>query len=185
VANYETEREVRSIIGPTERLVWAGRPKQGLMFRTSDIFMIPFSLMWCGFAVFWELSVLGAGAPLLFKLWGVPFVLVGLYFVVGRFLADARIRRHTVYGITDNRVVIRSGLFSQRLNSLSLRTLSGVSLDESNNGRGTIYLGPRNGWQEWQYGTWLPSGNSGTPKLIEIDDAKRVYDDLMAAQKDA
>jgi hypothetical protein len=31
--------------------VWTGSPKQGIMFKANDIFMIPFSLMWGGFAI--------------------------------------------------------------------------------------------------------------------------------------
>ncbi len=41
-----------------ERVAWSGRPVQGILFTARDIFLIPFSLIWCGFAVFWEASVL-------------------------------------------------------------------------------------------------------------------------------
>ena len=71
------------------------------MLRASDAFAIPFGLLWCGFAIFWEWSVVSGGrAPWFFELWGVPFVAVGLYLVFGRFIADAYQRGRTVYGIT-------------------------------------------------------------------------------------
>ncbi len=62
--------------------------------------MIPFSLLWCGFAIFWEVSVLSTDGPLIFKLWGIPFVIVGLYMAVGRFFIDAKQRAKMYYGVT-------------------------------------------------------------------------------------
>jgi hypothetical protein len=48
------QRELRS----DEQLIWSGRPGRGLRLRSSDALMIPFSLLWGGFAIFWEYSVL-------------------------------------------------------------------------------------------------------------------------------
>ena len=82
-------------LGSSEKLLWSGRPQQRVLFRGSDAFLIPFSLLWCGFAVFWEASVIANETPFFFRLWGIPFVLVGLYMVFGRFIVEAKQRKNT------------------------------------------------------------------------------------------
>ena len=57
----------------------------------------------------------------LLQLFGIPFVLIGIYITIGRFFVDAWRRKGTSYGLTTARVIIRSGA---SIKSRSLRTLS-------------------------------------------------------------
>jgi len=59
----------REQLGPDEHLLWSGQPKTGVRLRPADLLMVPFSPF--------------------FMLWGIPFVLTGLYLIVGRFFWDA------------------------------------------------------------------------------------------------
>ncbi len=104
--------------------------------------MIPFSLLWCGFAVFWETAAVKKEPPF-FALWGVPFILIGVYFVLGRFFVDACSRAKTFYGVTNDRIIIITGFRSRQIKSLQLRTLTDVSLTESKDASGTITFGPQ------------------------------------------
>ena len=182
------ERELSS----GERLVWSGQPRRGIRLRASDAFVIPFSILWCGFAIFWEVMALTAtakgGGPiaLVFPLFGLPFVIVGVYFVFGRFLVDARVRERTFYGITSERIVIMSGLFGRRTKSLNLRTLSDISLTERPDGSGTITFGPTHPFGHWfPSGSWPGAGRYAPPAFDMIDRAKQVYDVVRQTQKSA
>jgi hypothetical protein len=173
-------------LGPSEQLLWCGRPRQGVVFRAADTFMIPFSVMWGGFAIFWEASALAMGAPLFFALWGVPFVLFGLYIMLGRFWVDARQRAATAYGVTSERVVIVSGVFVRGVKSLSLDTLTDVSLTERARGGGTVAFGtlPFMHWMSAGAG-WPGLGHQGAPSFDLADGAREVYEVIRAAQRAA
>jgi hypothetical protein len=188
----EPASAIEQELSPGERLVWSGQPRQGIRLRASDAFLIPFSIFWCGFAVFWELGALTAatkaGGPVavVFPVFGVPFVLIGLYLVFGRFLVDARTRERTFYGVTTERVIIVSGLFSRRTKSLSLRTLTDVSLTERRDGSGTITFGPGHLWGQWfAPGTWPGTSQYASPAFDMIDLAKDVYEMIRQVQKSA
>jgi hypothetical protein len=179
---YEIEQLLTRELGGGEKLLWSGRPRQGLMLRPSDGLFIPFSLMWGGFAVFWEASAIKTGAPFFFMLWGIPFVAVGLYITVGRFFVDARIRERTAYGVTNERIVIVSGLFKSTTKSLSLRTLSDISLNERGDGSGTITFGPSGNSSLFVTGR---GGRQLTPAFEGIANARSVHQAIRDAQKSA
>jgi hypothetical protein len=168
-------------LAPRERLLWSGTPRQGLMLRADDALMIPFSLVWGGFAVFWESQVWRMHAPGVFKLWGIPFVCVGLYITVGRFFYDAWRRSRTAYGVTTQRVLIASGGVAPALKSLDLGTLPSVSLSERPDGSGTITFGPADERPMWM----RPRGQAAPPMFEASGGAKGVYDTILTAQRDA
>jgi hypothetical protein len=176
----------REELNPGERIIWSGQPQQGLMFRPADIFMIPFSLMWGGFAIFWEFGVVSSGAPLFFMAWGIPFVLVGLYIVFGRFFVDSAQRGKTYYALTNERAIIISGLFHQNTKSLDLKKLSEINISTKGNGRGTITFGASHP-MAWMYaGGGFP--NMGryqvAPSFEMIDDARTIYQHIKRLQKE-
>jgi hypothetical protein len=156
--------------------------------------MIPFSLLWGGFAVFWESSVVGLNAPPFFMLWGIPFVLVGLYVMVGRFFVDAWVRRRTCYALTGERVLIAIGVWRSGVQSLDLHTLTNLSMTGNKDGSGTISLGAVSGMIvnmgfSRMFASWgrVGSGSSNAmpPQLEMIADAGRVYQLIRDAQQHA
>lgn len=99
---------LRPLLRPGEQLRWVGQPDPQVRFAPADLFLVPFSVMWGGFAVVWESMAIVSGAPIFFAFWGIPFVLIGLYFVVGRFIYKKRRKLMTVYGLTDSRAIVSS-----------------------------------------------------------------------------
>jgi len=179
--DYLTEVLIRNELYPGERLVWAGRPKQGILFRESDVFMIPFSLLWGGFAIFgvivvmYDPSLLCKGSDPL-PVFGIPFILAGLYMIFGRFIVDSKSREKTYYVLTDQRVLILYRLFGKRVKSLNLRTLSDISLTEKADGTGSILFGQESPWTSQFAGCMFPGmGAEQIPRFEMIENAKEVY----------
>jgi hypothetical protein len=191
--NFEARQIVQRELDSSEKLIWAGMPKQGTVFRGTDVFMIPFSLLWGGFAIFWEYMALTMvpnaqvspeGFTIIFPLFGIPFVVIGLYMIFGRFIYDSKKRSKTFYGLTNERAIIISGLFRKTVKSLNLHALSDVSMSEKENGVGTILFGQENQLASMFMGGSFPGmGGSTTPKFELIENAKQVYNQLRKQQK--
>jgi Bacterial PH domain len=177
----EQKRFLDSQLSSGESLLWSGQPRQGIFFRAFDLYLIPFSLLWCGFAIFWETGVLSTDAPFFMKLWGIPFVLVGLYMVVGRFFVDAKQRAKMYYGVTNDRAIIVSGIFSKQVKSLNLKTLTDISLTEKTDGSGTISFGLND--SNWQSFPFSKRNQPEVPSFDSIQNAKKVYEIIRNAQK--
>ena len=180
--DYDIENELRPHLISGEKITWAGRPKAGIVFRSSDAFLIPFSLLWCGFAIFWESTVIFTNSPFFFKLWGIPFVLAGLYVTVGRFFIDAWKRAGTIYGLTEDRIIIKSGIFSKDVKSFNIKAGSEISYRQKADGSGTITLGTSDPRYAMMQGAEWP-GVKQLPKIEFINDVKTVFDKIIAIQK--
>lgn len=172
---------------PRERLLWNGTPAQGLLFSGRDIFLIPFSLVWCGFAIFWTYSATGMGAPMFFEIWGAMFVCIGLFMVFGRFAFDAWLRRRTYYAVTNRRILIMRRAPSASFTSLDLDRIPDVRLVGETETRGTLRFGrPRR--EMGIFGSsgmagWLPALDP-VPQFLGIESPQHVFDLIMKARRD-
>jgi len=178
--------QFRGELNVGERLIWSGQPHQGLLLRPADALMIPFSLLWGGFAVFWETTVLWAGAPTFFALWGIPFVLAGLYFIFGRFLVDIYQRKRIYYALTNERAIIISGMFTRNIKSLDLGKLPEINVSTTRDGKGTITFGTSHpmGWF-YSVGGWPNTGRYHVaPSFEMIGDVNSVYRSIKDVQRE-
>lgn len=177
--DFDSERAFQTYLLPGERIRWTGRPKQGITFGPRDTFLIPFSLLWGGFAIFWNAAVWFApfantngGPDWFFRLWGLPFLIVGLYLIAGRFVHDAWLRKSLRYAVSDQRILTLRG---RKFSSFDIDRLPRLDLSEHRDGTGTIDFAPgslfsaMNG-MDW----WLPALNR-SGQFFRIDRPREVY----------
>ena len=132
-----------------ERVYWAGMPNPRVIFHSDDWAMVPFSLLWGGFAIFWEAGVLGywgngprSGSPSLFMaIWGIPFIVMGQYMTWGRFLYDAWLKRRTYYAVTNRRVLVLQEAWKRKMNWMYLEAIP--TIEREGTMRGTIWFGKK------------------------------------------
>jgi hypothetical protein len=178
----DANRVLNSMLEPNERLLWSGRPEPGLVFQPGEIFAIPFSILWGGFAIFWETTAFVMGAPAFFLLFGSLFVVIGLYMMFGRFIVDARRRANTIYGITNKRALIHSNGWRQSTRSLVLKAVSELNITDRSNGRKTITFGS----PSWFPRNWPMAGNgfqSHSPAFEGVENGEHVLAILRKAQE--
>jgi hypothetical protein len=156
-----------------ERIVWTGRPGQGVRFTRQDLFVVPFTLLWTGFAIFWTVTATIQGPTGFFTLWGMMFVAFGLYLCGGRLLHDAWVRARTVYALTDERALVLRRIVGERLLSAGLGQ---VDLTRGRGGGGTIEFtgkGSSSPWGSSRF-SWVPSLGDAV-RFFKIPDVMTVY----------
>jgi hypothetical protein len=161
---------------PGERVLWSGKPDSRRWLYPQDAVLVPFSVLWGGFAIFWEATVLLSSGPrnsVILPLWGVPFVLVGLYMMVGRFFARRWVRRRTLYAVTDRRVIAIKPAWrgGRHTSSVWLASHPPVQKRIGRDGRGTVWVGRRTSDQHWltHDSGWPQSGSSSGEAVAFCD----------------
>lgn len=164
----------RAYLAPGESILWRGKPEKGHLFHSGDALMIPFSIAWCGFAIFWFVTAL-MNAPLPFALFGVPFVCVGLYITVGRFFHTSSLRKRTAYVITTQKVIRRRG---NKIDMLDAKTMPSIYVTAHTDGTGTIQFGEavyyRHGRRHYSTTSTTCGPNNTLFTLDNIPDVARV-----------
>jgi len=184
------ERAIQPSLEPGERLLWAGHPRRGLRLVAADAFMIPFSLVWCGFSAFWEWKALSQpNSPPEIVLFGLPFIAVGFYVVFGRFVADAIRRGKITYALTTRGIIIAGGVFTRSLQRLDFGAFREMSISERGDRSGTITLGSTGGRQAMalsMFGASWPGMSRNLPPMLElIENARAIYDKIRAVKTKA
>jgi len=137
--------------------------------------MIPFSLLWLGFVIWFSVESFKAdeAVDLMLSL----FLVIGVYFSIGRFFHDAIIRRSLSYAVTNQRILFARG--KSKMTSLDPLRLPLLELDERGEKVGSIRFGRRSSFFEAaranDFSVWVPSLAFST-EFFQIKDARSVYE---------
>jgi hypothetical protein len=162
------EDELRSHLDSGEKLLWAGRPAPGIVLTRQDGYLILFGVL-----------LLAAG---------LRYIPMGIYIlIVGRLFAELWYRSRLIYGVTDRRAIILSGMRRRSMQSIYFSSVITLKLDERRNRSGTIYFGedhPSSSYwrhaeshgQEFGPDDGIPYVTRlGELQFFRIADAKKVY----------
>lgn len=178
--NDEIDQALIGELLPGERILWSGKPSLAVVFSKGDIFLVPFSLIWFGFVIFWFVAASSGGGA--FGLFGIPFVIIGFYFVFGRFLYKSHKKKGTGYAITNKRIItvfVNSRGERKSLTTSDLKSIQSESLSTGASQTGSILFGTI----PFYYGFYLNTGmdplmrnlQNGIPAFFDIEDAEHVY----------
>ena|SRR2546425_4352019 len=192
VRDAEEPVDVREVFGrelvPGEQVLWSGRPDPRRLLDATDVYVIPFSLLWGGFAIFWEILAIQAG-DLVGELWGIPFVLVALYLIAGRFLFRGWKRRRTTYAVTSRRAIIVSKGWNRDVTSIYLTSVLDIGRSVRPDGIGTIRFGSSSWLGNLRDRSGLPwifsSKQPEVPAFEAIHDVDHVYQVILRARDEA
>jgi hypothetical protein len=176
--------EISRCLDHGEKLLWAGRPVQGIVFAAIDWYLIPFSIVWLGLTLGIFGSASQGQANPMGGLMGLFFVGIGIYMLVGRYIVDWLYRSGVFYGVTDRRAVILSGIFSRSVHSIDFASLTGLKLEERGDGSGTIFFGdqsPYAHYQQWNV-TW---GGVSNTQFFRVPEVKKAYEIVRDAMRRA
>lgn len=192
---YRTSVELQTELLAGESLLWSGQPQPRILLHKQDWYAIPFSLLWGGFALFWEWAATGHFGSRsnsltgFFALWGLPFVLIGQYMIWGRFLYTAWRKTRTFYGLTNRRVLVVNTGMTRKVTDAFLANLTSVSIATRADGSGTIEFAPEP-QPEWnglfgarRYRSMQMDIDLSRLAFYDVEDARNVYQIIQAQRQ--
>ena len=181
--NQDAAVAVQSELTSGESILWAGQPSTSVIFHKEDALMIPFSLFWGGFAIFWEAAVSGIrwtqvnGRWPLGMIWGIPFVLIGQYLIWGRFFYTAWLKKRTYYAVTNQRVIVVQDGWKRKMASSFIDSLPSLIKEGGSNGIGILRFGQTQpSWNNRRgFVAWNGLNIGDVPTFVDIEDVDSVY----------
>jgi len=179
----ETALKLQPELLAGETLLWADRPNPNVIFHSDDWYLIPFSIAWVTFTLFWESGMLGywgnstKSTPSLFMaLWGIPFILIGQYLLWGRYVYDGWLKRRTYYGVTSRRILVLQEGWNRKAIFSYIDVLPTIEREGSQTG--TLWFGPKLpvlAGKRQSTSSMSRFSLGGTPMFADIENVESMY----------
>jgi Bacterial PH domain len=172
---------LRQEIASGERVLWSGSPLAGLRFDSESLARSGFGFVFLSFSLFWihgawnQSSNSNSVQSVVFPLFGVPFVLVGFHLFIGHFFWSALRRKFTEYAVTNQRVIVRSGIFSKTTQSIEYRKIPTLTVTEKSDGSGSIQFGEAKAINAGEGASYVAT------KMEAVPDVRSVYNIIRKA----
>lgn len=98
-----------------EKILWAGQPETKFILKGGDVVLSIFGLVWTGFFSLFFLSDFITSGDIFEISISIVFMLVGLYFLFGRFIIGNYEKKRTFYAVTNQRVLIITNMHKKNV----------------------------------------------------------------------
>lgn len=168
-----------------ETILWVGQPDPRKVFTRLDLFLVPITTLWCGFAIYWEFRALlilnqfHRKQDFFSPVFGFLFVMIGLYLAVGRFFYKKWQKQKTYYALTNQRVLLwYKSSQTTKFQELWVEQISSIHKSIDSKGIGTILFGNNPMFGSFYGNTgldFLTSQYQETLAFYDIPDAQETY----------
>lgn len=167
---------------PSERVLWIGRPKHGLLAHNRDLAFVLRGLLWVFLLLLVAQDVMFGPKPFVLSGRMIGEILLSAHLFVAFFVVFPLQRSHTYYALTDQRVIAVSGVLRRRVQSIYLPSRPSLRLTEESEAddRGDILITPEvflAGWQPTP--NQAPSLSHAAPLYLEtVPHVHELYQDI-------
>lgn len=177
IMNYQTEPSSPLVEGET--LIWSTKPKKSAYIINQIIIMMPIALIWLAFDSTFIIAFLSSAEFSKEFFFIIPFFalhLMPVWIWLGQVISANRRWKNTKYYVTDKRIIIQNGFFSENYQTIYYKDIKNVDLrigliDKMLN-VGDIYF------DLGQYYTTKNGTRSITSGFLDIENPREIYSKL-------
>lgn len=173
----ELDNELNDFLNEEEKVLWKGQSKTNVHLTALDLFYVPASVLFILFAI--KDFIIDE-----VDLMGIPFIIFGLYILVGRFFMKYFRKRRILYYVTSKRVIVLDKSRNKILLEKNINSIKHINKNIRRNGVGTLQfgnptiiqlLGGNTGLDVFDKPSIYESGETRIPVFYDIQDSEYVY----------